>query len=150
RIEREQRDFAAGAVNFGFEPPFVSCFYCCYRFVIAAPSVIKLAEFGMGSCQADVLAKTRRQRTMLGIVVERKRAIEMRSPICDIPCMQQGQTHGAMPKHQRSRRALLFCEGQELDRKLAHHVAVERYKVRDPQAVKNGKQQQWIFGRLSE
>ena len=37
------------------------------------------------SCRADVLAKTRRQRTMLGIVEERKRAIEMRSPICDIP-----------------------------------------------------------------
>ena len=37
-----------------------------------------------------------------------------------------------------------------MDRKLTHHVAVERYKVRDPQAVKNGKQQQWIFGRLSE
>ena len=64
----------------------------------------------------------------------------MSSPICDIPCMQQGQTHEAMPKHQRSRRALLFCEGQELDRKLTHHVAVEGYKVRDPNAVKNGKQ----------
>ena len=102
------------------------------------------------SCHADVLAKTRRQRTMLGMIVERKRAIEMRSAVCDIPCLQQGKTHEAMPEHERYRRPLLFCERQELGRKLTHHVAVERYKVRGPEAVKDGKQQQWIFGRLSE
>ena len=38
-------------------------------------------------CRADVLAKTRRQRTMLGRIVERNRAIEMRSPVYDVPCM---------------------------------------------------------------
>ena len=45
---------------------------------------------------------------------------------------------------------LLVCESQELGSKLTHHVAVERHKVRDPKAVKNREQQQWIFRRLSE
>src|SRR5262249_10556007 len=34
---------------------------------------------------------------MLGRIVERECAIEMHSPACDIPCMQQGQAHEAMP-----------------------------------------------------
>src|SRR6266516_5629350 len=34
-------------------------------------------------CRADILAKTRRQRTMLGGIVEHDRAIEMRSPVYD-------------------------------------------------------------------
>ena len=55
-----------------------------------------------------------------------------------------------MPDHERHRRPLLLCERQELRRKLAHHVAVERHKVRDPEAVKDREQQQRIFGRLSE
>ena len=101
-------------------------------------------------CRADVLAKTRRQRTMLGSVVERERAIEMRARICDIAGMQQGQAHQAMADHERPRRALLIGEGEELDRKLTHHVAVECYEVRDPEAVKDGEQQQGIFGRLAE
>ena len=55
-----------------------------------------------------------------------------------------------MSGHERPRRPLLICEGEELDSKLTHHVAVECYKARDPQAVKYGEQQQWIFGRLSQ
>src|SRR5437016_3898057 len=55
-----------------------------------------------------------------------------------------------MPHHEWPRRPLLICEGQELDSQLTHHVAVERYKVGDPKAVKNREQQQWIFRRLSE
>src|SRR5262245_60614803 len=55
-----------------------------------------------------------------------------------------------MPHHEWPRRPLLICEGQELDSQLTHHVAVERYKVADPKAVKNRKQQQWIFRRLCE
>src|SRR5215468_5575404 len=55
-----------------------------------------------------------------------------------------------MPHHEGPRRFLLICEGQELDSKLTHHVALERYKVRDPKAVKNREQQQRIFRWLSE
>ena len=47
-------------------------------------------------------------------------------------------------------RPLLLGERQELRRKLAHHVAIERHIVRDPEAVEDRKQQQRIFGRLSE
>src|SRR5215831_9428197 len=87
---------------------------------------------------------------MLGRIVERNRSIQMRSPVYDVPCMQQGQAHEAMPHHEWPRRFLLICEGQEFDSKLTHHVAVERDKVRDPKAVKNREQQQWIFRWLSE
>ena len=55
-----------------------------------------------------------------------------------------------MPDHERHGRPLLLGERQELRRKLAHHVAVERHIVRDPEAVEDRKQQQWVFGRLSE
>jgi len=67
---------------------------------------------------------------MLGRIVERDSSIEMRSPVCDVPCMQQGQAHEAMRHHEGPCGRLLICERQELDRKLTHHVAVERYKVR--------------------
>ena len=46
--------------------------------------------------------------------------------------------------------SLLLGERQELRRKLAHHVAVERHEVRDPEAVEDREQQQRVFGRLSE
>src|SRR5215831_3411384 len=87
---------------------------------------------------------------MLGRIVERNRSIQMRSPVYDVPCMQQGQAHEAMPHHEWPRRFLLICEGQEFDSKLTHHVTVECDKVRDPKAVKNREQQQWIFRWLSE
>ena len=45
-----------------------------------------------------------------------------------------------MPHHEWTRRPLLICEGQELDSKLTHHIAVERDKVRDPKAVENREQ----------
>src|SRR5262252_3456973 len=87
---------------------------------------------------------------MLDRIVERECAIKMHSPACDVPCMQQGQAHEAMPDHERPLRPLLICGGQELDSKLTHHVGVERYNVRGPRAVKNREQQQRIFGRLPE
>ena len=34
--------------------------------------------------------------------------------------------------------------------RLAHYIAVERHKVRDPKAVEDREQQQRIFGRLSQ
>ena len=48
----------------------------------------------------------------------------------------------AMPNHERDRRSLLLGERQELRRKLAHNVAVERHIVRDPEAVEDREQQQ--------
>ncbi len=53
-----------------------------------------------------------------------------------------------MPDHQRDGRPLLLGKRQELGRKLTHDVAVERHKIRDPEAVENGKQQQRIFRRF--
>ena len=41
-----------------------------------------------------------------------------------------------MPDHKRDCRPLLLGQCEELRRKLAHHVAVERRVVRDPEAVK--------------
>src|SRR5262245_36169195 len=55
-----------------------------------------------------------------------------------------------MPHHECPRRPLLICKGQKLDSQLTYHVAVERYEVGDPEAVKNREQQQWIFRWLSE
>ena len=55
-----------------------------------------------------------------------------------------------MPDHERDGRPLLLCERQELRRELAHSVAVERHKARDPEAVEDREQRQWIFGRLSQ
>ena len=96
------------------------------------------------------MAKSRRQRTMLGRIVKRDRAIEMRSPLRDVSRIRQGDAHEAMPDHERDCRPLLLGERQELRRKLAHHVAVERHIVRDPEAVEDREQQQRVFGRLSE
>ena len=42
-------DFASDAVDLGFAPPLLSFFDRCHRFVDAAPSIIKLAEFRMGA-----------------------------------------------------------------------------------------------------
>jgi hypothetical protein len=72
----------------------------------------------------------------------------MRSPIDDVPCMQQGQAHEACPI-MVALSPFAYPQSQEVDSKLTHHVAVECYKVRDPEAVKNREQQQWIFRRLS-
>ena len=55
-----------------------------------------------------------------------------------------------MPNHERAGRRLLLGERQELRGKLAHSIAIERHIVRDPKAVEDRKQQQRVFGRLSE
>ena len=83
-------------------------------------------------------------------IVKRDRAIEMGSRFCDVPAMQQGQAHEAMPYHKRSGGILLLRERQELSGKLKRNLAVELDKLRDPQAVKDGEQQQRIFRGLSE
>ena len=50
----------------------------------------------------------------------------------------------------RDCRLLLLSERQELRCKLAHSIAIEGRKVRDPEAVEDREQQQRVFGRLSE
>ena len=45
---------------------------------------------------------------------------------------------------------LFLGERQELRRKLAHHVAVERHIARDPEAVEDREQKQRVIGRLPE
>ena len=55
-----------------------------------------------------------------------------------------------MPDHERDRRSLLLGERQELRRKLAHNVAVERYIVHRPKAQEDREQQQWVFRAPSE
>ena len=55
-----------------------------------------------------------------------------------------------MPDHDREFRPLFLGERQELSREIAHSVAVECHVVRDPKAVEDREQQQWVFGRLSE
>ena len=46
--------------------------------------------------------------------------------------------------------SLFLGKRQELRGMLAHHVAVERRNVRDPETVESRKQQQRILGRLAE
>ena len=55
-----------------------------------------------------------------------------------------------MPDHERDSRPLLLRERQELRRKLAQRVAIERHIVRDPETVEDREQQQRVFRRLSE
>ncbi len=77
---------------------------------------------------------------MFGRIVKRERLIEMRSAFRDVSREQQGSAHEAMPNHERDYRLLLLGERQELRRKLARHVAVERHGVRDPKAVEDREQ----------
>ena len=55
-----------------------------------------------------------------------------------------------MREHERDCRPLLLGERQELRRKLAHHVAIERYEGDDPATEEDRKQQQRIIRWLSE
>ena len=51
RLGRHQRDFSGHAMDLGLAPPFLGCFHRRHRFADAAPSVIELAEFRIGSRQ---------------------------------------------------------------------------------------------------
>jgi hypothetical protein len=55
-----------------------------------------------------------------------------------------------MPYHERDRRLSLLGKRQELFRKFARNLAVERDVVSDPETVKDREQQQWVFRWLSE
>ena len=56
-------------------------------------------------CHPEVLAKTRRQLTMLSRIVKRERLIVVRSTFHDVSRTRQGIAHEAMPDHERSRRS---------------------------------------------
>jgi hypothetical protein len=87
---------------------------------------------------------------MLGRIVKRNCLIEMRSACPDISRTQQGNAHDAVRYQERSGRSLPLGERQELPRKLAHHVAVERYVVRQPDTVEDREQKQRVLRSLSE
>ena len=74
----------------------------------------------------------------------------MLSAVRDTSRKKQGSSHETMSDHERDGRALLLGEGQELRRQVADHVAIEPHIICAPEALKNGKQQQWIFRRLSQ
>ena len=97
-----------------------------------------------------VLAKSGRQRTMLGGIVKRNRLIEMRSCFRDISSIQQGSAQVIMPKHSRKRGALLLGKRQEMGGEIATYIAIECHEVRDEDAVEDREQQQRVFGRFSE
>jgi hypothetical protein len=87
---------------------------------------------------------------MLRRIVKRKRAIKMGSTFREVSSEQQGRPHEAMRNHERDGCPLFLGEGQELRRKLAQQVAVERKQGCHPEAKEGRVQQQRIFGRLSE
>src|SRR5262249_51273733 len=53
RPARPQLDFAGHAVDICFVPPFLRGFHGCYSFAGAAPSLLELADLGMGFCRYD-------------------------------------------------------------------------------------------------
>src|SRR5215469_14214046 len=55
-----------------------------------------------------------------------------------------------MSQHERNPRSLLLGEGQELRREIAADITIKCRNIRDPEAVEDRKQQQRVFGRLSE
>ena len=70
-------------------------------------------------------------------IIRRNRLIVVRPASRDVSRIHQRRTHEAMTDHERHCRPLLLGKGQELRRKFAHYVAVECYKLRDPEAVKD-------------
>lgn len=86
---------------------------------------------------------------MLGGIVERDRAIEMRSPVYDIPVCSEDKP---MMRCAIMSGPVALCLSARARNWTASSriVAVERDKIRDPKAVKNREQQHWIFRRLSE
>src|SRR5216683_4627449 len=87
----------------------------------------------------DVLAKSRRQRTMLGRIIKRDRLIVVGPAFREGSPTRQGSAHEAMPDRERQGCPLLLSERQELRRKLTHRITAERHKIRGPEAIENRK-----------
>jgi hypothetical protein len=63
---------------------------------------------------------------MLDRIIERKRAIQMRSTFQEVSHEQQGRAHSAMPDHERHGRPLFLGERQEPRRDVPTDIAVKR------------------------
>jgi hypothetical protein len=48
RLRRRERYFARNAIDLGFAPLFLGCFYRRHRFANAAVRIVELAEFRIG------------------------------------------------------------------------------------------------------
>ena len=55
-----------------------------------------------------------------------------------------------MSDHDRAGGSLFFGERQKLRGKFPQSVAIKRYKIRDPEAVKDGEKQQRILWSISQ
>src|ERR1700730_11330301 len=62
---------------------------------------------------------------MLGRIVKRDPAIEMRTGFRDVAREQQGRAHEALGDHDRDRVPLLLGERQEMGREIATNSAIE-------------------------
>jgi hypothetical protein len=70
------------------------------------------------ACGADVLTELGRERAMLSRIVKRDRLIEMSAGVYDVSGVEEGQTHLAMPDHNRPAHALRLRQRQELGGKV--------------------------------
>src|SRR6516162_3315413 len=91
----------------------------------------------IGGCDPHVLAKSSRQRTMLGWFVDRDRLIVMCPTFRKGPRTHQRRTHKTMPKHERNHCSPILGKRQALCRKVEESVAVEPYIVRDPEPIED-------------
>jgi hypothetical protein len=82
-------------------------------------------------------------------IIERDRAIKVRSPFRRVPGEKQRHTSEAVPDHQWSCLPLFLSKRQELRGKFKDSGTVERYNIYHPKAVKDGEQQQRIFWRFA-
>ena len=87
---------------------------------------------------------------MLGGIIKRERLIVVRSALRDVPRDSNELPMRRCPIINGTVALCFLGERQELRRKLAQSVAIERQKVRDPEAVQDREQQQRVLGRLSE
>jgi hypothetical protein len=97
-----------------------------------------------------VLAKSRREGTMLGSIVKRYPLIEVRSSFRDLSSKQQATAQKIMPQHPRKRGPLFLSKLQDLGAEITSNIAIESRKVQDAEAIEDREQQQRIFGRLSK
>jgi hypothetical protein len=70
-------------------------------------------------------------------IVYRDRLIKLLATLRDGPRQQQGNAHDAMSDHERDRCSLLVGECEELRRKIAYDVTIERSAVSDPNTVED-------------
>src|ERR1700722_12978341 len=55
-----------------------------------------------------------------------------------------------MPDHERDYGPLLLGKRQKLRREFSRHIAVECHNARNPEAVEDREQQQWIVRRFAQ